>query len=35
MNVAKVLKETTAKERVAYALSAFIMLAPLMPWQSM
>jgi hypothetical protein len=35
MDVAKVLRETTAKERVAYALAAFSMLAPLIPWQSM
>jgi hypothetical protein len=33
MDVAKVLRETTAKERVAYALAAFGMLAPLVPWQ--
>jgi hypothetical protein len=33
MNVAKVLRETTTKERVAFALAAFGMLAPLVPWQ--
>ena len=33
MNVAKVLRETTTKERVAFALAAFSMLAPLVPWQ--
>ena len=33
MDFTKVLKETTPKERVAYALAAFGMLAPLVPWQ--
>jgi hypothetical protein len=33
MGVAKFFKETTTKERVALALAAFGMLAPLIPWQ--
>jgi hypothetical protein len=33
MDVAKIFRETTTKERIAYALSAIIMLGPLMPWQ--
>jgi hypothetical protein len=32
---AKFVRETTTKERVAYALAAFGMLAPLVPWQSL
>jgi hypothetical protein len=33
MDVAKVFRETTTKERVAFALAVFGMLAPLVPWQ--
>ena len=33
MEVLKVVRETTGKERFAFALSAFGMLAPLVPWQ--
>jgi hypothetical protein len=29
----KVLRETTGKERLAFALAALGMLAPLIPWQ--
>ena len=32
MNVVKALRETTAKERAAVALSAVLMLGPLVPW---
>jgi hypothetical protein len=33
MEIFKAYRETTGKERVAFALAAFSMLAPLVPWQ--
>jgi hypothetical protein len=33
--IAKFVRETTTKERIAFALAAFGMLAPLVPWQSL